>query len=176
MLADALDGSLLRIAHPVFDLGEGLLDGIEVRRVRRKVPEPCASGADHLSNGGGLVGAEVIHDHDVAGPEDRYELLFDPGPEADAVDGPVKDARSGKPIIAQGSEEGQGAPMAVRGKSSQTQALLSPSPQRGHVGFDPGFVDKNQPFRVDPSLPNAPALPAARNVGTGLLKGEQRFF
>ena len=70
-----LDGSLLGLAHPVLDLGEGLLDGIEVGRVRRQIPEPGIGGADHLANGSGLVGAEIVHDDDVAGFEYRYELL-----------------------------------------------------------------------------------------------------
>jgi hypothetical protein len=31
-------------------------------------------------------------------------------------------------------------------------------------------------MRIDAGLPGAPALPPSRNVGAGLLKGEQRFF
>ncbi len=54
-----LDGSPLGLAHPVLDLGQGLLDGIEVGRVRRRIPEPGIGGADHLANGSGLVGGEI---------------------------------------------------------------------------------------------------------------------
>ena len=58
MAPGLLDGSLLGDAHPVFDRGEGLLDRIEIGGIRRQVPEPCASGLDHLSDNGRLVRAE----------------------------------------------------------------------------------------------------------------------
>src|SRR3546814_20801847 len=64
-----LDGSLLCCSHPVLDLGEGLLDGVEVGRVRRQEPEPGAGGADHMQDGDRLVGAAIVHDADVAGFE-----------------------------------------------------------------------------------------------------------
>lgn len=74
------DGSFLCVAHPVFDLGEGLLDGVEIGRVWRQIPEPCSGRADHLSDGEGLVRAEIVHDDDVAGLEHGDELLLDIGP------------------------------------------------------------------------------------------------
>jgi transposase len=54
-----LNRSLLSLSHPVFDLGEGLFDRVEVGRVGREIPEPCASRPDRVSDGGGLVAAEV---------------------------------------------------------------------------------------------------------------------
>jgi hypothetical protein len=44
--ADLVDGAFLGDAHPVLDHGEGLLDGIEVRRVRRQVPKPGSGGPE----------------------------------------------------------------------------------------------------------------------------------
>ena len=171
-----LDGSLLGVAHPVLDLGEGLLDRIEVGGVGRQVPEPGAGGPDHLPDGRRLVGAEIVHDDDVAGLQDRDELLLDIGAEAFAVDRSVEDARGGEPVAAQRAEEGQRAPVAVRGKAAQALALRSPAAQRRHVGLDPGLVDEDQPARIETGLPGSPALPPAGDVGAGLLKGEQRFF
>jgi hypothetical protein len=51
------------------------------------------------------VAAEVIHDDDVAGFENRHELLLDIGAEAFTVDRAVEDARGGEPVAAQGAEE-----------------------------------------------------------------------
>ena len=51
VLPCVLDGSLLRVAHPVFDLGKGLFDRIEIWRVRRQKPEPCTGGFDALADG-----------------------------------------------------------------------------------------------------------------------------
>jgi hypothetical protein len=176
MTPGVFDGSLLGEAHPMLDLGEGLLDWIEIGGVRRQAPEPGTGRLDHLSDDGRLVRAEVVHDDDVAGLQHRYELLLDIGAEASAVDRSVKDTRRGELVAAQRAEEGQRAPMAVRGIAAQSLALRPPSAQRRHVGLDPGLVDEDQPLGVEPGLPGAPALPPARDVRTGLLKSEQGFF
>src|SRR5579862_4598100 len=100
-----LDGALLGLPHPVFDLGEGLLDRVEIWGVRRQIPQPGSRGADHLADGSGLVRAQIIHDDDITRFEGGHELLFDIGPEALAVDRSVKDARSSEPIKPQSAEE-----------------------------------------------------------------------
>ena len=176
MAPSILDGSLLSVSHPVLDLGEGLLDRIEVRGVWRQVPKPCASCLDHLPDGRRFVGAEIVHDDDVIWFKHGHELLFDIGSEALAVDRSVEDARCGEPVATQRAEEGQGAPVAVRGEAVQRLALQPPASQRRHVGLDPGLVDEDQSTRIEAGLPRPPALPSAGDVGTGLLKGEQRFF
>lgn len=51
MAPGVLDGALLSLPHPMFDLGEGLFDRVEVRRVWRQVPEPGAGSLDHLPDG-----------------------------------------------------------------------------------------------------------------------------
>jgi hypothetical protein len=61
-------------------------------------------------------------------------------------------------------------------KATQAFALRSPAIEWGHVGLDPGFIDKDQSLGIETRLKAVPALPAANDVGTGLLKGEQRFF
>jgi hypothetical protein len=171
-----LDGSLLSDAHPVLDLGEGLLDRIEIWRVRRQEPEPGAGRLDHLSDGDPLVGAEIVHDDDVARLENRNELLLDVGAEALAVDRAVEDARGSELIAAQRAEEGHGAPAAVWRKAPQPVALRSPSAQRGHAGLDPGLVEEDQAAGIEASLPGSPAPPPAGDVVAGLLTGEQCFF
>jgi hypothetical protein len=171
-----LDGSLLGMTHPMLDLCEGLLDRIEIRGVWRQEPEPCSGRADELPDGGRLVRAEIVHDDDVARLQNRHELLLDISPEAVAVDRSVEDARRGEAVKPQGAQEGQGAPMSVGRKAAQALAFLSPAPQRRHVGLDPGLVDEDQLRRIEGGLPGPPPLPAARDVGARLLKGQQRFF
>ena len=160
----------------MLDLGEGLFDRIEVRRVWRQEPEPGASRLDHLSDGRRLVRAEVVHDDDVAWFEDGHELLLDISVEAPAVDRPVEDAGCREPVAAQRANKGQRAPVAMRGEAAQPFALRPPASQRRHVGLDPRLVDEDQPARIEAALPGAPALTPAGNIGTGLLKSEQCFF
>lgn len=73
---------------------------------------------DHLADGVGLVGAEIVHDNDVAGFKDRHELLFDIGAEALPIDRSVEDARGGQTIAPKSAEKGQGAPVAMRGEAA----------------------------------------------------------
>ena len=171
-----VDGSLLGVAHPVLDLGEGLLDRIEVRRIGWEIPKACTGCADHLANGVGFVGAKIVHDDDIARLKDRHELLFDIGPEALPIDRPVEDARSGQAVAAQCAEEGQGAPVAMRGETAQPLAFCTPAIERFHVGLDPGFIDEDQSLGVETRLKAVPTLPAASDVGASLLKGEQRLW
>lgn len=171
-----VDGSLLSLPHPMLDLGEGLFDGIEVRRVGRQEPEPCAGSLYELAYDGGLVRAEIIHDDDVAGLEYRHKQLLDIGAEALAVDRPVEDARRRQLVAAQSAEEGQRPPVSVRGEATQALAARSPAAQRGHVGLDPCFVDKDQAVWIEIGLERPPSLATPSYVGTGLFKGEQRFF
>jgi hypothetical protein len=76
------------------------------------------------------VGAEVVHDDDVARLQHRDELLLDIGAEALAVDRSVEDTRSDEAVAAQRAEEGQGAPVAMRGEAAQAFALR-PQPRSG---------------------------------------------
>ncbi len=98
------------------------------------------------------------------------------GAEAPAVDRSVEDTRSAELVVAQRAEEGQRAPMTMRGVAAQALALRPPASQRGHIGLDPSLVDKDQPARIEAPLPGTPALPPASNICAGLLKREQRFF
>ena len=160
----------------MLDLREGLLDRIEVRGVWRQIPKAGTGCADQLSDGIGFVGTEIVHDDDVARLKHRHELLFDIGSEALPVDRSVEDAGRSQAVASKSAQKGQGAPMTVRGEASQTLAFVTPALDRCHIGLYPGFIDEDQSFGVEPRLKAVPALPAASDVGTGLLKGEQRFF
>lgn len=163
-------------SHPVLDLCEGLLDGIQVRGVGRQEPEAGAGrpygGADSL----GFMASEIVHDDDVARPQGFDQELFDIGQEAGAVDRAVEDAGCGDAIAAQCRQESHGAPVPVRREAGQTLALRSPAPQRRHVCFDPGLVDEDETLRIEPRLQRFPAPPPAGNRCPAPLKREQRFF
>lgn len=171
-----LEGPLLCVAHPVFDLGKGLFDRIEVGRVWRQEPEPGSGGFEDVTDGLGLVRAEIVHDDDVARPQDRNELLLDISAKALAVDRSVEDARSRELVTAQRTEEGQRTPVALGSEGAQTLAPLSPAAQRRHVGLDPGLIDEDEPSGIETGLPCPPAPTPAGDDRAGLLKSEQRFF
>src|SRR5258708_9982251 len=97
--ADGFDGARGDLAQEVLDLGEDLLDRVQVRRVFRQEEELGAGGADELAYGFGFVTSEGVHDYDVAGMKRGYEDLFDIGPEALTVDGTVEYPWSVDPVM-----------------------------------------------------------------------------
>lgn len=129
-----------------------------------------------MPDGRGFVAAEVVHDDDVAGFENRHELLLDIGPEALPIDRAVEDAGCGEPIAAKGTQECQRTPVTMWGKGPQALAFLTPTPQWRHVGLDPGLINEHQPFGIEITLPGLPSQASTGDIGAGLFKSEQRFF
>jgi len=100
MAPGVIDGSLLGLPHPMLDLGERLLDWIEIGGVFWQEPQPGSGGLDGVADGLGFMRAEIVENDDVAGLERRDQLLVHIGAKALAVDRAVKDAWSGEPIAA----------------------------------------------------------------------------
>ena len=122
------------------------------------------------------MAAEIVHYDDIAWLENRNQLLFDIGAKALAVDRPVEDARRYQPVVPQGTEKCQRAPVAVRRKRPQTPALWSPTPDGCHISLDPGLINEDEAFRIEMPLQGLPSLSSAGDIGTSLFKSEQRFF
>jgi len=170
------NGSLGGFSEQCLELGEDLLDRIEVRAIGRQEKELGTCSTDHVPYDLGFVAAEIVDDDDVAGSERRQKKLLDIGAEAVAVDGSVDDARCVDPVAAQGRQEGQRSPMPVRDLGQKPVAAWRPAAQAGHVGLGPGLVDEDQPSRIKPALIGFPACAPSGDVGTILLGGEQCFF
>jgi hypothetical protein len=171
-----VESTFLGLPHPMLDLAKGLLDRIEVGRIGRQVPQPRAGLSDQLSDGGGFVAAQIVHDDNVARFQDGHELLLDVSSKAHTIDRPIEDAWPDQLIVAQSANEGQRAPVPMRSEALQALAFRPPASQRRHIGFDPGFIDEDQAPRIEAGLPRSPTLALTGNVGTRLLKGKQCFF
>ena len=63
----------------MFELGEDLLHGVQVRRVFRQEEQFGADRADELTNGLASVAAQVVRNDDVTGPQRGQESLLDIG-------------------------------------------------------------------------------------------------
>ena len=55
--------SLDCFAHEMFELGEDLLDGVQVGAIRRQEQEARADASDGAADGRPFVAGEIIHDH-----------------------------------------------------------------------------------------------------------------
>jgi hypothetical protein len=172
----ALDGALGGGSQEGLELGEDLLDGIEIGAVGRQEQELATRGADGAADALGLMAAEIIDDDDVARFEGGDQDLFDVSEEAGAVDRAVDDARRGKAIAAQSCQEGQRAPVPLRNFPDQLTPARRPAPPACHIGLGPGLVDEDQARGIKSVLIALPACPPAGDVGPILLDGEQCFF
>jgi len=162
--------------HPVFDLGESLLDRVEVGAVWRQKPEPRTCRFDGGTYRPGLMATEIVHDDDVARFEGLNELLFNIGQKARAVDWAIKDARGGHLVATERRQKRHGAPMAMRSITAQASAFRPPAADRCHIGLDPRLINEDQTFGIKPGLPRLPTPTAAGNIRSCLFKSEQSFF
>jgi hypothetical protein len=153
-----------------------LLDWIEVRRVRRQKQETCASSANGAADRTAFVRAEIIHDHNVTSAQRRSEHLFNISLETFAVDWAVEDARRIYASTAQGGHEGQRFPMAMRNLGMEPFPAPAPSPKRGHIGFCPSFIEKDETLGGKPGLKTLPCSPPASDIRTLLLACRDAFF
>ena len=125
-LADELQQCLYGACRPLaqrrLQLRESHLDRIEVGRVGWQIPHLGADGLDRLARTFNLVGAQVVHEHGVAFAQRRREDLLDIGEERWPVHRAVDDIGRSEAIDAQGSNERQRLPVAVRDIRDETLA------------------------------------------------------
>jgi hypothetical protein len=175
-VGDFVEGSFLGLAQEVFEFGEDLFNGIEVRAVGWEVDESCANASECPPDGMCLVAAEIVHDDNVAWLQCRNQELLHIAEEALAVDRAIHQAGGGDGIRPEGSKEGLCLPMAMRHAGDEPLALVAPTPQRGHIGLGPSLVDEDQSADINPGLMLAPAFALAGDVRPGLFIPTNRFF
>lgn len=135
-----------------------------------------ARSADGAPNSLSLVAAEIVEDDDVTPGKGGYEDFPDIDGEEFAIDRPVDDPGRIDAVAAQGCDEDQGFPVAMRGRGGEPLAARRPVPKCRHVGLDPGFVKEDQSMSFDPVLVALPAVPFAGDVRSRLLGRQHCFF
>jgi hypothetical protein len=171
-----LDGPRLSHSHEVLELGEELLNGVEVRAVGRQKEHVGSRLPNSASRRLAFVAAEIVEDHDIAFGKGRSQYLLDVEGEEFPVDGAVDDPRGIDAIDPQSGDEGECLPVTVRNTRREALSARSPAAQRCHVGLDPGLIEEGEASRVDAMLMGLPALPLARDVRPILLGGQNAFF
>ena len=163
-------------AQEVLELGEDLLDGVEIRAVGREIFKFRASCLDGIADAGNLVAGEVVENDDVTLVQGGCESLLDPGLEGGAVDGPVEDARGGDAVMPQGGDEGRCFLVSVRGNAFDALASGGPAIAGRHVRRGPCFIKENKLFRLQPRLPLSPFAPGLGEVLARSLGGNRGLF
>src|SRR3954471_9278002 len=86
----ALNGPLGGFAQERFELGEGILNRVEIRAVGREIKQACTRRLDQGSHSRSLVARQVVQDHDITRPQGGDENLLNIGLERRAVDRAVE--------------------------------------------------------------------------------------
>lgn len=160
----------------MLELGEDLLDGIEVGRIRGEEQEFGAGGLDGFAHGVAFVRGEIVHDNDVAGPEFAQKKPLDIRLEDRAGHRAWNNQRREDAVMPEAGDERRCFPMAVRRFADQSFAAPRPSVALRHIGRCAHFVDEHKAFRVERSLAAPPQPAGERHVAAILLTGEQGFF
>ena len=136
----AVDGALGGLAQEGLELGEGLLDRVEIGRVGRQVTQLGAARLDRRADADDFVRGEVVHHYDVALHQHWCQHLLDPGEEDRAVHGTVEDVGGDEAARGQPTDEGRALPMAVRDRAVQALAARAAAVASRHVGGGAGLV------------------------------------
>src|SRR5580765_6172767 len=130
-------------------------------------------GAAHAFD---AVRGEIVHHHDIAGPERWREYLFDIGQEALAIHGAVQEQRRSHSGEAQSRGKGCHFPVAMRHAGPAAfAARTAPVPPR-HLGVRTRFVNEDETLRLEIGLVLEPRFAAPYDIGAVLFVGMRRLF
>jgi hypothetical protein len=170
-------GTLGGLSEQVFEFGEDLFDGVEVRAVGGQKPERRSCGTNGSTDCGGLVAAEGVQNDDIAGLQGGNPYFLDLDAQDVGVDRAVKDPGCVDAVMAQGGEEGHGIPMSERGFGLHAGTAPAPATQEGHIGLGPGLIDEDKAAGVNlPLIVPAPHPPACVPHRAGPVHWPARFF
>ena len=122
------------------------------------------------------MAAEVVHDDNIAGREDRDENLLDISAEAHAIDRSVDDAGRGEAVATQRRQECEGSPSPEGRFGDEAFASGASAMGARHVGLGPGLVDEDKPPRIDPRLTRLPPFTPPGDVRSVLFGGAKTFM
>jgi hypothetical protein len=155
-------GASSGLAQVGFEFGEGHLDWIEVRAVGGQVVHTCAAGFDQGFDRSDFMGGQVVQNYDVAGAQFRAKYLLQ---------------ICGKDLGVDRACDHRGAlPVPMRHVRDAALVSEAASVQPGHLRVQPGLIDEDQSFAVQPRLVLTPAFPRRFHVGPFLLGGVQGLF
>src|ERR1700722_2822415 len=128
---DLIETPGVLVSREGVELGERLLDRVQVGTVRRQIEQLGTRRPDRSPYGRVLMAAEIVHHHDIAWPQSWNQELHHPGEETLGVDGAIQDARRGNPITSQPGHEGECLALAVRNLGDQALASGAAAMQAG---------------------------------------------
>ena len=173
---ETIDGALGSLSEKGFEFGECFFDGIEVWAIGRQEHQPGAGIFDQRPGRGTFMAGQIVHDDDVAGVEGRNKDLLDISFEPGAVDRSVQNHGRHHAAQTQPCDKRRRFAMPVREPHAQPLAFCTSSVGARHVRRRPGFINEDQPLRIEIELVFEPAVAALQYVWTILLYGVASLF
>ena len=164
-LPEFLIGSGGGLSDQRLELREGHFDRVEVGAVWRQEEEPRTDVAHGFGRAGALVARQVVEDDHIAGTQGRHQLGLDIEVEHFPIHRSVYHPRGIEAVMAQGTDEGLGAPMPERRVIDQALPARGPASSLGHVGLERCFVNKCWSFQMPGHEGLAFADPDAAQLG-----------
>src|SRR5215217_7620965 len=178
--ADRVPESILsscrRLPEQSLELGEELLDWVEIRGIGRQVKHTGPGRPDRLLDPGDLVKGEIVHRDPVARLQRRCQHLLDVGAERRTGHRPIEHKRRDDAARPQARHDGRGLPMTRRHRIDQALASWTPAGEAGHRCGGGGLVDEDEALRIHVTLPHPPAAAVPGHVGPILLGRSQALF
>ena len=112
-LPRGLDNPFSGFPHQVLELGEHLLDRVQVRAVGRQEQESGPDNADRRPDRRPLVAGQVVENNDVPRLQERHQFVLHTGQEALRVDRVVEYTRGIDPIVTKYRQEGHRFPVST---------------------------------------------------------------
>jgi len=164
------------LAQDSLELGEHLLDRVEVGTICGKVDQNCTACFDGFLHVGDLVNRDIVHEHDVTSFQRGSQDLFDIGAKGFSVHCTFEHERCGHAVVPQRGNESGGLPVAVQDLVNQTLSTRGAPIKTGDIARDAGLIDENQPLWIKPWLSPSQGSAIGRDVRSILLGGVQAFF
>src|SRR3954452_9307811 len=164
------------LPEPGLELGEKLLDWVEIRGIGRQVKHTGPGRPDRLLDPGDLVKGEIVHRDHVARLQRRCQHLLDVGAEHRTGHRPIEHKRRGDAARPQARQDGRGLPMTRSHRIDQALASWTPAVEAGHRWGCGGLVDEDEALAIHVTLPHPPAAAVPGHVGPILLGRSQALF
>lgn len=119
---------------------------------------------------------QVVHHHDVVGPERRDEDLIEIGEERVPVHRPVEEAGGGQALHAQGGHERAGLPMMMGRVIVDARAAATPAIAPQQIRRNAAFIEKDEPVGINRRGEAAPIRSGRGDVSAILFGRADRFF
>jgi hypothetical protein len=106
---------------------------------------------DSLAHAIDLVRAEIVHHHYIAWPQFRTKDFIQVGKEYLSIRGRLDGHRCDHAARADGTQNGEDFPSAIRPAFMQASASLATRIETRHLRRYPTFIEENQTLQIDPA-------------------------